>query len=163
MFSTDRQITAIKELAEMIVLAEDRIARFERIVIAKKDELIALMQQAGQTAVKLESGLFPRLETQQRISKRKEVDLDDLFYWLCEHGLSDIIKPTVHHGTLQTTLEGFIAAGNELPSDMFNQFEQTVIRFNGRTKFLTQEGLRAPADRTQKSASLFCVRKESDQ
>ena len=143
MFENETQITQIKDLAEMIVLAEDRIARFERIVIAKKDELIALMQQAGQTAVKLESGLAPRLETKQRISKRKEVDLDDLFYWLCEHGLSDIIKATVHHGTLQTTLEGFIAAGNELPSDMFNQFEQTVIRFNGRTKFLTQETQKA--------------------
>ena len=143
MFENETQITQIKDLAEMIVLAEDRIARFERIVIAKKDELITLMQQAGQTAVKLESGLAPRLETKQRISKRKEVDLDDLFYWLCEHGLSDIIKATVHHGTLQTTLEGFIAAGNELPSDMFNQFEQTVIRFNGRTKFLTQETQKA--------------------
>ena len=143
MFENESQITQIKELAESIVLTEEKIGRLERIAIAKKDELITLMQQAGQVGVKLESGLAPRLETKQRISKRKEVDLDDLFYWLCEHGLSDIIKPTVHHGTLQTTLEGFIAAGNELPSDMFNQFEQTVIRFNGRTKFLTQETQKA--------------------
>ena len=136
MFSTDRQITAIKELAEMIVLAEDRIARFERIVIAKKDELIALMQQAGQVGVKLESVLFPLFETQQRISKRKEIRAEQLYIWLVENGIGDIVKPTVHHGTLQTTLEGFIANGNELPPEMFNQFEQVVIRFNGRTKFI---------------------------
>jgi hypothetical protein len=138
MFENETQITAIKELAEMIVLAEDRIARFERIVIAKKDELITLMQQAGQTAVKLESGLAPRLETKQRISKRKEVDFDDLYRWLYYNQLEDIVKPTVHPGTLQTTLEGFIAAGNELPETLFNQFEQTVIRFNGRTRFLQE-------------------------
>ena len=138
MFENETQITQIKDLAEMIVLAEDRIARFERIVIAKKDELIALMQQAGQVGVKLESGLFPRLETQQRISKRKEIEAEQLYIRLVENGIGDIVKPTVHHGTLQTTLEGFIAAGNELPPEMFNQFEQTVIRFNGRTRFLQE-------------------------
>ena len=138
MFENETQITRIKELAEGIVLAEDRIGRLERIAIAKKDELITLMQQAGQTGVKLESGLFPRLETKQRIAKRKEVKAEQLYIWLVENGIGDIVKPTVHHRTLQTTLEGFIAAGNELPSEMFNQFEQTVIRFNGRTKFLQE-------------------------
>ncbi len=138
MFTTERQHTRIKDLAEGIVLVEDRIGRLERIAIAKKDELIALMQQAGQTGVKLESGLFPRLETKQRISKRKEIEAEIMYGWLAFNGLGDIIKPTVHHGTLQTTLEGFIAAGNELPDDLFNQFEQVVIRFNGRTRFLQE-------------------------
>ena len=137
MFENDGQITRIKELAEGIVLAEDRIGRLERIAIAKKNELITLMQQSGQVGVKLESGLFPRLETKQRISKRKEIENEELFDWLYYNGLEDIIKPTVHHGTLQSTLEDFIAAGNLLPPGLFNQFEQTVIRFNGRTRFLT--------------------------
>ena len=138
MFENESQITRIKELAEGIVLAEDRIARLERIAVFKKKELIALMQQAGQTGVKLDSGLFPRLETKQRIGKRKEIEADELHSWLAEHGLADIIKPTVHHGTLQTTLEGFIASGNTLPEKLFNQFEQVVIRFNGRTRFLQE-------------------------
>lgn len=140
MFDNDTQITQIKELAEGIVLIEDRIARMETEAAAKKEALIALMQQAGQTAVKLDSGLAPRLETKQRISKRKEIPTDQLHSWLAKHGLADIIKPTVHHGTLQTTLEGFLAAGNELPEDLFSQFEQTVIRFNGRTRFLQSKG-----------------------
>ena len=138
MFENESQITRIKELAEGIVLTEEKIGRLEKEAIAKKDELIVLMQQAGQTAVKLDSGLFPRLETKQRIGKRKEIAADILHSWLAEHGLADIIKPTVHHGTLQTTLEGFIAAGNELPEKLFNQFEQTVIRFNGRTRFVQE-------------------------
>ena len=77
MFENDGQITRIKELAEGIVLAEDRIGRLERIAIAKKNELITLMQQSGQVGVKLESGLFPRLETKQRISKRKEIENEE--------------------------------------------------------------------------------------
>ena len=144
MFENDGQVKRIKDLAEGIVLVEDRIGRLERIAIAKKDELIALMQQAGQTGVKLDSGLFPRLEKKQRISKRKEVSSDALNRWLWCNDLEDIIKPTVHHGTLQSTLEGFIDAGNELPDDLFNQFEQTVVRFGGRTAFL--QGSQRPGE-----------------
>ncbi len=136
MFENETQITRIKELAEGIVLAEDRIGRLERIASAKKDELITLMQQSGQVGVKLESGLFPRLETKQRISKRKDIRAEQLYIWLVENGIGDIVKPTVHQKTLQSTLEGYIAKGNELPETLFNQFEQTVVRFNGRTEFL---------------------------
>ena len=139
MFENESQITRITELAEGIVLIEARVERLEKEAVAKKEELIALMQQAGQTAVKLDSGLFPCLETKQRISKRKEIDNEELFDWLYYNGLEDIIKPTVHHGTLQTTLEGFIAAGNELPENIFSQFEQVVIRFNGRSRFLQEQ------------------------
>ena len=140
MFENEKQITEIKELAEGIVLIEDRIERLEKEAAAKREALITLMQQAGQTAVTLDSGLSPRLETKQRIGKRKEVAAEDLHIWLAEHGLADIIKPMVHHGTLQTTLEGFIATGHELPEKIFSQFEQTVIRFNGRTKFVQEHG-----------------------
>ena len=137
MFENDGQAKKITELAESIVLTEDRIGRMEKEVIARKEALISLMQQAGQTGVKLDSGLAPRLETKQRIGKRKEIEAGDLHIWLARHGLADIIRPTVHPGTLQTTLEGFIAAGNPLPEKIFNQFEQTVIRMNGRSQFLT--------------------------
>ena len=136
MFEDDGHLKKIKELAESIVLTEEKIGRMEKEVIARKEALISLMQQAGQTGVKLDSGLAPRLETKQRIGKRKEIEAGDLHIWLARHGLADIIKPTVHPGTLQTTLEGFIAAGNALPEKIFNQYEQTVIRMNGRSQFL---------------------------
>jgi hypothetical protein len=138
MFENDTQVKQIKKLAEGIVLTEEKIGRLEKEAAAKRQALITLMQQAGQTAVKLDSGLSPRLETKHRISKRKEIPANRLYSWLSEHGLGDIIKPTVHHGTLQTTLEGFVAAGNAFPENIFNQFEQTVIRFNGRTRFIQE-------------------------
>jgi hypothetical protein len=94
------------------------------------------MQQAGQTAVKLDSGLSPRLEVKQRISKHKDIPNEQMFDWLSDNGLGDIIKPAVHPGTLQTTLDSYLAAGHQLPETLFNQFEQTVVRFNGKTQFL---------------------------
>ena len=138
MFENESQITRIKNLAEGIVLAEDRIKQLEKMATAKKYELTALMQQAGQTGVKLESGLSPRLETKQRIGKRKEIEFEELYRWLYYNNLEDIVKLTVHPKTLQSALEGFIAAGNELPESLFNQFEQVVVRFGGRTQFLTK-------------------------
>jgi hypothetical protein len=136
MFENDTQKTRIKDLAEGIVLAEDRIKQLEKMATTKKYELMALMQQAGQTGVKLDSGLAPRLEIKQRVSKRKEIEFEELYRWLYYNNLEDIVKLTVHPKTLQSALEGFIAAGNELPESLFNQFEQTVVRFGGRAKFL---------------------------
>lgn len=132
----EQQKATIKELAEGIVLAEAGIEELEKEVITKKETLIALMQQTGQTAVKLDSGLSPRLETKQRISKKADVANEELFAWLHAKGLGDIIKPSVHAGTLQSALSEFIEQGHVLPETIFNEFEQTVVRFNGRTKFL---------------------------
>ena len=134
--NTQQQTETIKQLAEGIVLAEARIEELEQEVVTKRESLIALMQQAGLSSLKLESGLSPRLETKQRISKRGEVENERLFEWLHANGLGDLIKPSVHPGTLQTALAQFAGQGNTLPETIFNEFEQTVIRFNGKSKFL---------------------------
>jgi hypothetical protein len=147
MFNTqETQLKRIKELAEGIVLAEEQIERLEKETVSKKEALIALMRQAGQTAVKLDSGLCPRLETKVRISKNRDIENEAMFAWLAENGLGDIIRPAVHPGTLQTALEGFIAGGNPLPETVFSQFEQTVVRFNGRTNFLSSYQQSAPSN-----------------
>jgi hypothetical protein len=132
----EKQNATIKELAESIVLTESQIEDLEKAVVTKKEALIALMQQTGQTAVKLDSGLSPRIENQTRISKRKEIENEQLFTWLNDNGLGELIKPSVHAGTLQTALEEYTAQGNSLPEEIFHEYEQTVIRFNGKTKFL---------------------------
>ena len=136
MFENEAVKTQIRDMAESIVLTEAKIDRLKKKLLVDKERLILVFQQSGQLSTKLDSGLIPRIETQQRISKRGEVETEDLFSWLAEHELADIIKPTVHQKTLQSTLEGYIAKGNELPEKLFSQFEQTVIRFNGRTKFI---------------------------
>lgn len=130
------QNARIKELAEGIVLAEARIEELEQEVVTKREALITLMQQAGLSSLKLDSGLSPRLETKQRISKRGEVENERLFEWLHANGLGDLIKPSVHPGTLQSALAQFTEQGNTLPETIFNEFEQTVIRFNGKSQFL---------------------------
>ncbi len=136
MFENENHLRKIKELAENIVLTEAILVRMEKEVAANKEALIALMQQSGQTSTKLESGLSARLEVQPRISKRKEITSEQLFEWLDANGMADIIKPTVHPGTLQSTLEGHLAQGNKLPEELFHQFDQTVVRFSGKTQFL---------------------------
>jgi DNA polymerase III delta prime subunit len=73
---------------------------FREPVLAATNQLLA-KERDGLAEQKLDSGLAPRLETQQRISKRKEVGPDDLFFWLSVNELEDIIKPTVHPKTLQ--------------------------------------------------------------
>ena len=82
MFENDGQIKRIKELAEGIVLTEEKIKHLEKYIANQRGALIFLMRQAGQTGVKLDSGLAPRLETKQRISKRKGIDPEDLHGWL---------------------------------------------------------------------------------
>lgn len=131
----------IKELAEGIVLAEAAIEKMEKEAAEKRDALIRLMQQTGQTAVTLDSGLSPKLETKQRISKKSGIENSTVFAWLADNGLADIIQPAVHPGTLQSTLETFAARGGQLPETLFNQFEQATIRMNGRSRFLARAGM----------------------
>jgi predicted Fe-S protein YdhL (DUF1289 family) len=138
--TTEQQNATIKDLAEGIVKIEEEIAKWEKIASDMRQSLIELMQQTGQTAVTLDSGLAPKLEIRQRISKKSEVENDTLFIWLNENGLGDIIRPTVHPGTMQTTLEAFIANGGSLPEELFNSFEQATIRFNGKSRFLANSG-----------------------
>ena len=140
MFETTKtQMKDIKELAESIVLTEARINELQAETIDKKQQLITLMQQSGTESVKLDSGLAPKLESKQRYSKKKQIDDTALFEWLSENGLGDIIRPGVHHGTLNTALDEFSLQGGEVPDDIFNHFEQALIRFNGRSKFLASK------------------------
>lgn len=134
--TTNTQMQDIKELAESIVLTEARIDKLKSDVTDKRDQLIALMQQSGTESVKLESGLSPKLESKHRYSKKKVVEDSTFFKWLTDNGLGDIIRPGVHHGTLNTALDEFSLQGGDVPEDMFNSFEQPSIRMNGRSKFL---------------------------
>jgi len=135
-FENEGQKTEIRDLAAKIVLAEERIKRLKKDVLVDREHIISLLQQSGQYNGGYDNGLSPRLETQSKISKRGSIEECDLHQWLAEHALADIIKPYVHAGTLQSTLVKFIDRGGELPPEMFNQFEKTVVKFYGRADFL---------------------------
>ena len=136
MFENKGQKTEIRDLAAKIVLAEERIKRLKKDVLVDREHIISLLQQSGQLTGGYDNKLHPRLETQSKISKRGSIEECDLHQWLAEHALADIIKPYVHAGTLQSTLVKFIDRGGELPPEMFNQFEKTVVKFYGRADFL---------------------------
>ena len=127
---------SIKELAESIVLTEARIDELKSERNDKRAQLITLMQQSGTESVKLESGLAPKLESKHRFSKKKDVEDTAFFKWLTDNGLGDIIRPGVHHGTLNTALDEFSLQGGDVPDELFNFYEQASIRMNGRSKFL---------------------------
>jgi len=135
-FENEGQKTEIRDLAAKIVLAEERIKRLKKDVLVDREHIISLLQQSGQLTGGYDNKLHPRLETQSKISKRGSIEECDLHQWLAEHALADIIKPYVHAGTLQSTLVKFIDRGGELPPEMFNQFEKTVVKFYGRADFL---------------------------
>ena len=145
MFENKGQKTEIRDLAAKIVLAEERIKRLKKDVLVDREHIISLLQQSGQLTGGYDNKLHPRLETQLKIGKRESVEDRDLHKWLALHELADIIKPYVQPGTLQSTLVKFIGAGNELPPEMFNQFEKTVVKFYGRADFL-REGSQRPGE-----------------
>ena len=136
MFENKGQKTEIRDLAAKIVLAEERIKRLKKDVLVDREHIISLLQQSGQLTGGYDNKLHPRLETQSKISKRGSIEECDLHQWLAENALADIIKPYVPAGTLQSTLVKFIDRGGELPPEMFNQFEKTVVKFYGRADFL---------------------------
>ena len=138
MFTTDTQKTRIKDLAEGIVLTEEKIGRLEKAVMADREALILLMQQSGMAAPRLTSGLTPTLQVNPKISRKSSVKDAELFKYLASIDLADIIKPAVHWSTLQSSLADYIALGHTIPEKLFNQFDKTTIRMNGRSDFLRE-------------------------
>jgi hypothetical protein len=138
MFENKEQKQLIKNLAESIVLTEEKIKTMKREVLVQRDELIVALQQSGQKGSDLTSGLHPHLTIKPRISKIDTVEDPEFFAWLADNDMADIIKPTVHSKTLQSTLEGHLAKGKKLPVTMFKQFDQTTVGFTNRSKFVRE-------------------------
>jgi len=138
MFENKEQKQLIKNLAESIVLTEEKIKTMKREVLVQRDELIVALQQSGQKGSDLTSGLHPHLTIKPRISKIDTVEDPEFFAWLADNDMADIIKPTVHQKTLQSTLEGHLAKGKSIPATMFKQFDQTTVGFTNRSKFVRE-------------------------
>ena len=54
--------------------------------------------------------------------------------------LGDIIKETVHHGTLTSTMKEFEDQGNELPESVFQVSLRPTITMGGKAKYLAAKG-----------------------
>ncbi len=135
-------------LAEYIALEDDAVTALDtelkdrkKKLDEAKEQLCSLLQQAGLTSIKLASGLTPSIKIETKYYKQKGVADEQLFGWLHDNGLGGIIKPTVHHGTLNSTLTQFTEQGGTAPELIFNISEKKSVRMNGKSKFLAQRNL----------------------
>ncbi len=145
MFAGDNlsQLTQIGEMAETLAVEMDAVdklykehSRRKEALDAAKEQLNRLLTEAGMESCKLECGLTPRTRTNKRIFKATGVDDEQLFDWLRGKDLGDIIKETVHHGTLTSTMKEFEDQGNELPESVFQVSLQPTITMGGKSAYL---------------------------
>ena len=149
MFDTDDStaITQIGEMAERLAVEMDAVdklykehSRRKEALDAGKEQLNRALTEAGMDSCKLACGLTPRTRVNERIFKAAGVDDDSLLSWLRDHGLGDIIKETVHHGTLTSTMKEHRNMGNELPESMFQVSLRPTITMGGKSAYLAAKG-----------------------
>lgn len=148
LFQIDASVALVIEsqaasLAETIAVEDDALFRLDRELKDRKksldqtkEDLATLLLSNGLDSIKLSNGLNPQAKVDRKIFKASGVSDDQLFGWLGEQGLHDIIKRTVHFSTLQAALKSHEEGGHELPEDMFQVVNRKTIRMNGKSKFL---------------------------
>jgi hypothetical protein len=149
MFSgeTDKNsMTIIKELSELVCDEDAACAADKKALTDRQDKLKSLkiklydeMQEAGFMNVKLDNGLTPSRKLETKYFKAGGVDNEELFEWLIAISLGDIIKPTVHHGTLNSALKSHVEQGYEINELLINAVPEKGIRMNGKSKYLAEK------------------------
>ena len=149
MFDTDDStaITQIGEMAERLAVEMDAVdklykehSRRKEALDAGKEQLNRALTEAGMDSCKLACGLTPRTRVNERIFKASGTDDENLFTWLRFHDLGDIIKETVHHGTLTSTMKEHRNMGNELPESVFQVSLRPTITMGGKSAYLAAKG-----------------------
>ena len=134
------------QLAEHIVIEEDKIDQLETGLKTRKEklaeakeQLASLLMQAGLESIKLESGLNPKVRINRRYYRQAGLGDEELFAWLAANQLDGIIKPTVHFGTLQSAMKEYEEQGNTPPENIFNTVDQRTVTMYGKSKFLERK------------------------
>jgi len=138
-------ITAINELAKHVADEDEACAvakkeltdRQAKLKLAK-EQLYDTLQDAGMQNCKLDCGLNPSRNLVTKYFKAAGVDEGTLFDWLNNNSLGDIIKPTVHWGTLNSTMKEFAEQGHTIP-EIINPVQEKGIRMNGKSKYLASK------------------------
>jgi len=133
----------IKEMAEIIAIEGDAIAAEERAISARKAnlgqvkaDLAEYLMASGMESVKLDNGLTPKAKVTRKFYKASGVSDGQLFEWLTEHDLGDIIRPYVHFQTLQGAMKSF---DGEVPDTIINVTDRPDISLYGKSKFLASK------------------------
>ena len=135
-------MAAITTLAEFICNEEDALAAIKSDHTKRKDandmakeQLYDLIKGAGMDSVKLSCGLAPGTKLTDKFYKAAGCTDEEQQAWLVENNLGDIIKPTVHFGTFNSTMKTFVGQGGVTP-EIFNQVPVKGITMRGKSKYL---------------------------
>jgi hypothetical protein len=103
------------EVREALDAAKDRATELQKeydFICAVK--LPPMMEAAGITSFKMESGKGIRVQDEVFVSLKNE-DFDSFKNWLIEQGDAGIIKETVHAMTLKAYVTGRVKDGKDCP------------------------------------------------
>ena len=147
---------AVSVLAEHIAVESDRLADLksehtrgcEALKQAKTD-LYDMGVASGIMKFTTVNGLSISLNIKTKYGRGRGVDDDTIFMFLRANNLGDIIKETIHHGTLNSAMKEFIEAGGVIPNvntidkdgnegngPAINNWEEKGCRMNNYGKFL---------------------------
>jgi len=124
------QISTLKE--QQVALDKD----YKRLCA----ELCEMMLESGLEKASV-AGLSIKPEFGNDYFKAKGVSNDDLFAWLNEHDLGDIIKPAVHFKTLSSSVQIFINQGGTLDPEIINESPYKKVAIRGLPEFLEAKGI----------------------
>jgi len=135
------------ELAEEIAIGDEQYKKLERQLKDRKEHLNNAKEQLHELMVanncanghKFDNGLYLKPYVRTDVFKAKGVTDEQLFSWLRENGLGEIIKETVWWNTLSSTMKAEMDQGRSLP-DIFNVANKPTVKFtgNGKVKFLAK-------------------------
>lgn len=108
-----------------------------------KTKLAEIMLQNGQESIKFANGLSPKAKIQVKFFKAAGIEDTQLFDWLRDNNMGDIIKPYVHFQTLQSTVKSFIDQGGNVPAELLTETKTPTITMYGKSKFLAAKALNA--------------------
>ena len=135
----------VESMAVFIAKEDDALAKLSSELAERKAnldqakaDLAMLMRQNGIEKISLANGLTPKATMTRKFFKAAGVDDEQMFGWLRENELGDIIKPYVHYQTLQGTLKAFTG---EIPETIFNVSDVPSITMYGKTKFMAAQGV----------------------
>ena len=150
MFSDDESKSAVmdamNDLAEQVAIKNQKVKDLDEQLKSERKLLDDMKRSLGEMLYanncknghKFDNGLYPKPYISTKIFKQAGVTDEQLFDWLRGNDCGDIIKPAVHWQTMNATLKTRIAAGHDLPDDIFNISSEQTMKFvgNGHVKFL---------------------------
>ena len=129
-------------------LKSEHSRRVEQLKQAKED-LYNRAKAAGMEKFTTTGGLSLSLSLKTKYGKGKGVNDDQLFGFLRGANMGDIIKETVHHGTLGSAMKEFVESGGEFPDvatfdkegnesngPVINTWDEKGVRLNNKGKFV---------------------------